>query len=251
MTFYNRIDAVMLERMLDDGAEQSGIYAKAFRLLDATNMVAYLFAGLLLPMFARMIKQKQSVEELVKLSFSLLMVPAVIAVGCAFFYALDIMKMLYKNNIEESATVFGLLMSCFVAVSTTYIFGTLLTANGNLKELNLMAALGMLLNISLNIVLIPLYKASGSAFSSLLTQFTTALLQVFIAQRVFKFKINYRFLFVLAAFVCGTLLMGYFSTLMPFTWGIRILVFISAAVLWAFTIRIVSIRSVYNILKYG
>jgi hypothetical protein len=41
--------------MLPDGKIQSSIYASAYRLLDAANMIAYLFAGLLLPLFARML----------------------------------------------------------------------------------------------------------------------------------------------------------------------------------------------------
>src|SRR5439155_25245652 len=90
MTFYNRIDVVMLERMLDNGAEQSGIYASAYRLLDATNMIAFLFAGLLLPIFARMIKLRQHVEDMVQLSFSLLVVPAIIIASVSFFYRNEI-----------------------------------------------------------------------------------------------------------------------------------------------------------------
>jgi O-antigen/teichoic acid export membrane protein len=58
MGFYNRIDAVMLERLLPEnlGKEQAGIYAQAFRLLDAVSMFGVLVAGLLLPIFAKMLK---------------------------------------------------------------------------------------------------------------------------------------------------------------------------------------------------
>ena len=78
MTFYNRIDSVMLERLLPFrvGANEAGIYASAYRLLDAANMIAFLFAGLLLPIFSKMIKLKQNIEEMVRLSFSLLVIPA-------------------------------------------------------------------------------------------------------------------------------------------------------------------------------
>src|ERR1035441_984502 len=75
MTFYTYIGTVMIERILPDGAEQAGIYASANRLLDASNMIAFLFSGLLLPIFARMIKLRQNVEEMVKLAVSLLIVP--------------------------------------------------------------------------------------------------------------------------------------------------------------------------------
>lgn len=251
MTFYNRIDAVMLERMLDDGAEQAGIYAKAFRLLDASNMIAYLFAGLLLPMFARMIKHNQKVDELVKLSYSILIVPAVIVVCCGWLFSTQIMEALYHFHIQESAIVFSYLMTCFLAVSTTYIFGTLLTANGNMKELNIMAASGMLLNITLNIILIPKYKAAGSAFASMITQFITAIIQVIIAKKVFHFKFNYKFIFTLTAFIIGVLFVGYLSTLLKTNWIIQICVFSGVSVLWAFTIQLINIKSIYNIIKFG
>ena len=50
MTFYNRLDPVMLESLLPEklGNEQAGIYASGFRLLDAVNMIAYLFSVLLI-----------------------------------------------------------------------------------------------------------------------------------------------------------------------------------------------------------
>jgi O-antigen/teichoic acid export membrane protein len=78
MTFYNRLDAVMIERILggDEGAKEAGIYAKGFRLLDSANMIAYLFSIQLLPVFSRMIKYKENTEQLVKLSFTLLITPA-------------------------------------------------------------------------------------------------------------------------------------------------------------------------------
>ena len=53
MSFYNRIDPVLIERLLPDpdGEIQSGIYAKGFRLFDAVNQIAYLFAVLLLTFY--------------------------------------------------------------------------------------------------------------------------------------------------------------------------------------------------------
>lgn len=251
MAFYNRIDTVMLERLLVDGAEQSSIYASAYRLLDAANMIAYLFAGLLLPIFARMIKLKHDLDELVKLAFSLLVTLSVIVALGSFFYSHELIGMMYQKHVEESARVFGYLMTCFIAISTTYVFGTLLTANGNLKELNTMASIGMFLNITLNLILIPQYKATGSAISSLVTQFSTAMFQVLIAQRVFKFKVNYRFLITLAIFVIGVVVICVISKSLPnMAWQSQFMIMVSLSFLWAFVIRIISVRSMYRIIKY-
>jgi len=251
MTFYNRLDTVMLERMLPDGAQQAGIYAQGYRILDATNMIAFLFAGLLLPIFSRMLKYKESVEALVKIAFILLMTPAVvIAIGC-FFYSKELMGLMYHEHIEESAIIFSMLMACFMAISTTYIFGTLLTANGNLRELNLMAASGILINIVLNLFLIPRFQAAGSAVSSLITQFLTALIQVLIVQSIFKFKINYRLILTLIVFIAGVVLINYFSKGIHKNWMVNFSIMVIASGIWAFATRMFNIKSMVRILKYG
>jgi O-antigen/teichoic acid export membrane protein len=263
MTFYNRIDAVMLERMLPNGEEQSGIYAQGYRLLDATNMIAFLFSGLLLPMFSKMLKHKEDVQQLVKLAYTILIAPAImIAIGC-LFYSNDLMTMLYfdkKNEAESlahigmSAPVFALLMCCFTAISTTYIFGTLLTANGNMRELNMMAASGMLVNILLNIILIPQYEALGAALSSLITQMLTAAMQVFIAQYNFKFKLNVKLLLKLFLFTLGVITINYISINWHYsakTWIYNFVFMVIACGIWAFAIGLISIKGAMRIMKYG
>jgi O-antigen/teichoic acid export membrane protein len=251
MACYNRLDTVMIERMLPNGAEQAGIYAQGYRLLDATNMIAFLFAGLLLPIFSRMIKHKEPVESLIKTSFVLLITPAIIIAAGCWFYSKELIGMLYHEHIEESSLVFALLMSCFAAISTTYIFGTLLTANGNLRELNLMAASGILVNIVMNLFLIPRFHAAGAAASSLITQLVTALIQLLIAQTIFKFNVNYRLLLTLIIFIAGVVLINYSSKLIHSNWLVNFIIMVSACGVWAFAIGLISIKSMMRIMKYG
>lgn len=251
MSFYNRIDTVMIERILPDGDVQSGIYAQAFRLLDATNMIAFLTAGMLLPIFSRMIKYKESVESLVKLISTLLLTVAIIVgLGC-LFYSHDLMGLMYKEHIEESAKIFGFLMMSFIAVSTTYIFGTLLTANGNMKHLNIMAASGMVLNIIANYILIRKFEAEGAAISSMITQYLTAIAQVIIAQRVFKFRVNYRLINTFILFLIGVIALNYASLQLPLFWMLRFAIMVVSCGLWALITGVVSIKGMLRIMKYG
>jgi O-antigen/teichoic acid export membrane protein len=252
MSFYNRIDTVMIERILDDGDVQSGIYAQAFRILDATNMIAFLTAGMLLPIFSRMLKHKENIEPLVKLISTLLLTPAiVVGIGCLFF-SNELMEFMYKEHVAESAHIFGLLMMSFIAVSTTYIFGTLLTANGNMRQLNYMAASGMVLNIVLNYILIKQYNAFGSAVSSMITQFLTAGIQVFIAQKIFKFKVNVRLINTFIVFTVGIVGINYAChELLNLHWMLKFGIMVAAAGLWAFITGIISLKSMFRIMKYG
>ncbi len=262
MTFYNRIDSVMLERLLDDGARYSGIYASAYRLLDATNMIAYLFAVLLLPIFARMIKQKENIENLLKLAFTLIITPAIIISSAAFFYSDQIMELLYpmhpgetamvfEYRIMESSRVFGLLMTCFLAISSTYIFGTLLTANGSLWHLNLIALAGMLLNVFLNFLLIPAFQATGSAVASLVTQMLVAIIQMLVVQRLFNIRVNYALIIRLVIFLAGTIGINFFLLFMPIPWFTSITVMAFSCLAMAFGIRLISLRHIYQLIKYA
>ncbi len=253
MTFYNRIDSVMLERLLPFrvGANEAGIYASAYRLLDAANMIAFLFAGLLLPIFSKMIKLKQNIEEMVRLSFSLLVIPAMVVAICSYFFSYNIMGLLYSgNHIEESSAVFKILMWCFVPISTTYIFGTLLTANGNLRQLNIMACTGMVINIVMNFILIPRMNAVGSAISSITTQVFTAGAQVIMASKTFEFKKNLRLIGTIVLFIGICISINYFVSRLPINWIVRFVIAAGSCFIVAMSTRLIAVRNIYRILKY-
>lgn len=194
MSFYYRLDSVMIERILDDGKTQAGIYAQAYRLLEGFNMFGYLFAGLLLPIFSRMLKNKESVAKLVNTSFNLIFIPAIAIATISVLYPYQIMDFLYVSNVLASAEIFSVLMVSFIAIALTYIYGTLLTANGSLKQLNYISLIGLLLNLGMNWVFIPKYGAYGAAVATLITQFFVVLAQIFISKKILTMKYELSFI---------------------------------------------------------
>lgn len=195
MSFYYRLDGVMIERMLPDGRMQAGIYAKSYKLFEGFNMFGYLFAGLLLPIFSRMIKQNESISKLLKIAFNLVFIPSVAtAVVCAM-YAKEIMDILFEDQIAEAAEIFPVLMISFVGIALTYTYGTLLTANGSLRQLNIISLIGVALNFGTNWMVIPIYGAYGAAVATLITQAFVIFAQVIITKKIFK--LNYEVSFIL------------------------------------------------------
>jgi O-antigen/teichoic acid export membrane protein len=248
MTFYYRIDAIMLDIMLEDGEKQAAIYAQAYRLMDAANQIGVLFATLLLPMFAFMIKNNKKLDDLVKLSFSLLFIPACAVAVFSYLFSNELMTILYHSNTVESAQVLGVLMTCFVAIASTYVFGTLLTANGSLKILNKLAIVGVLLNLILNFILIPQYQAVGSAIASLTTQLLIVVSQVLIVKNVFKFKVNYKFLatIILYVFIIYIAIKGIQQYVSDFI--IQSILFFTISMVFAILLKIINFKKMYLIL---
>ena len=222
------------------------------------NMIAYLFSVLLIPVFSKMIKHKENIEHMVKLAFTMIITPAILVALGSYFYSNELMALLYNAHLHDSAHVFQILMGGFVAVSTTYIFGTLLTANGNLKELNIIAFFGLLISFFFNFFLIPKYLAIGSAYASLITQFSTAIVQVILAVKVFKLKPNYRFLFTLFLYIMGVVLFNMLSRVYPVTlpfipghlnWMGGFMLMIIASILLSVVLKLWNVGSLIRILR--
>ena len=252
MTFYNYIGSVMIERLLPDGDKQTGIYAQANRLLDTANMIPYLFAGLLLPIFSKMIKSKLYIHDLLRLAYCLLVVPAIIVGIVCFTFKENIMTLFYHEHVEkESILIFGLLMICFSAISTTYIYGTLLTANGNLKHLNRMAFGGMVLNISLNFFMIPHFGAVGAAITGLITQFIMAGAQAILAYKFFGFKTDIKFLASLVIFIFIAIFIAQKSAALQFSWIVNLTVAALSCFTIAMLLKIIQPKAIYKIFRYG
>jgi O-antigen/teichoic acid export membrane protein len=251
MTFYYRSDVILLERILKGsyGNQQVGVYAMGFRLLDAANMIPMLFAVLLFPIFSRMIKMKEPVVQIVKLAFSLLFTLSVIVAVGSCFYNYELMGLLYDKNIPEASLVFNKLMFSFIAISTIYVFGTLLTANGNLWQLNIISAIALLVNFTINFILIPKIQAEGSAYANLTTQFIAAISQVILVQYVFRFSINYKYIASLVIFVAGVILLNSISKHLDFSWMLNFGLMIAGSLILASLLKLLNIKSLIHIIK--
>jgi len=175
MAVYSRIDSVMLSQIISE--EETGVYASAFRLMDAGTMVGLLISAFLLPMFVRQIKEKVPTGELSDLVIKMMWVVGVTVSIPVIIFRLPIMQMLYLKGDQYSADVLGLLMVALLALMWSSVNGVLLIAAGAIKRLNIMYFIAVLLNLGLNFLLIPKYGAVGAAFVAATTQWFVTLYQ--------------------------------------------------------------------------
>lgn len=250
MTLYHRIDSVLLERILanQQGETQVGIYAHAFRIMDAANQLAYLFAILLMPIFSKMIKEKQALLEMIKMPIMLLFTATFILAIGSWMYSFEIMELLYKDHIQESADVLSVLIFGSIAVASSYVFGTLLTANGDLKMLIGIAAFSMLLSFVLNMILIPSYGAYGSAIANVSALFSSMTLHFYFAKKQLQIRFKTQFYLRLLVFVISVLGMAYVSYRLDMEWLLKLSIFVGLSLSAAFLLRLLNLREIYSIL---
>ncbi len=251
MMIYYRVDSVLLERILPRGKEQVGIYAQSFRILDAAFMFATLFVGLLFPIFSRMLKRNEPVEGMLGLSLTLILLPSILLSSIGIFYSREVIGLLYQEHLEASSRIFTILMIAFVAISVSHIFGSLLTANRNLKELIFLALSAVLVNLILNFILLPRFQAYGAAISCLVTQVYMALGQLAIAAWRLHLKVHLPFIIKICLSFPLILTGGLLASRLIENWYVGILLLAMWTVIIAFSLRLVGMQDLLKLLPTG
>lgn len=249
MACYNRIDPILLQKLAPDGNDQAGIYAGALRLLDALTMIGYLVSVPLLPIYSKLCSRatesQQQIADTTRIVFSAIMVFSITAAVTLSAFAEQLMGLLYHNSIEEYASVFRILIFGIIPISITYVFGTLLTANGSLRQLNSLAAITLAANIGINMALIPRMGAMGSAWASLAAQSFMAVAQMVIALRIFNMRPTGCYILKLLFFA---LMMAGLS-LFGRTWYVVIPFDILWSIVMAILLRLIDMDELKQILK--
>lgn len=209
MSAYTRMDTLLLERLLPEGQHEAGIYYMAYRLLDAANNVALLFAGLLLPMFSQQLAKKEDVQPLVVLGTRLLLAGSFVAAVAVSRYAEPIIYSLYDQAPKEAVSTLRILIWSFVPVSLIYVFATLLTAGLRLRLMNKVLGVTVVINLLLLWCLIPLYGATGAAIATLITQSFVAVSMVILSFVVMPVHIDRKEVIPILRFT-GLMMVGFF-----------------------------------------
>jgi O-antigen/teichoic acid export membrane protein len=188
MASYNRMDGVMLERLLEDGDYHAGIYAASFRYMEAANMVVYLIAGLLLPMFA----SNPNKEELSELTLLGMRAVAIIAITITVLVIgfREYWMGIYKVFDPQYSSLIIYHMASFCCIAVSYVYGTLITAQARLKVFNWLLFFGVILNLILNLWLIPQHQAEGAAQATFVTQLVMMVGQIIIAKKLYKITLD-------------------------------------------------------------
>lgn len=246
MTIYTRIDGVMIERLADSGTYQAGVYAAGYRLLDAANMISFLFAGLLLPMFSSLEHHRDELKRLLGLAFRFMWAFTVACSVVAFFFSSELMQFLYVQAGSGAwSGVFGVLIISLNAIGLMYVFGTCLTAGGRIRTQNVLYGCCVVLNIGLNFILIRTYGAWGAAVATLITQSTVAAVLVFLVQRHLALQVQLRNLLSPVLYAVGAI--GIVWSISEFAaggWFLRLVLATAFVFLLAYLVGLVGKREI-------
>ena len=222
----------MIERLLpDSGAYQAGVYAAGYKILDALNRIPYLFASFLIPVFAKLLKDKEDFKPIFSAALKMLLVISIGATVVSLFFGADILALMYTDYTPEWNSSFIYLILSFNTAVLIYVTGGLLTANNNLITISKMSLIALFINIVLNYFLIKQNGAAGASLATLITQSAMALMQIVLVLKVWKFNFSIQYFI---KFCVYTLVLVLASFYLQSNWkNIAIIVFLALVMSFA------------------
>jgi O-antigen/teichoic acid export membrane protein len=197
VSIYMKIDIIMIKEMLD--VKAVGIYSAAVKLCEVLYFLPVVVMTSLFPAIVE--ARKNSLIEYKKQVYRIyeIMIGATIIVAIITTFLADwIVYILYGSIYQEAVTILQIYIWAFVFVSLGVVSSKYLVAE-NLEIYALYRSIvGVIINITLNWYLIPIYGIKGAAFSTLITQIFVAYLFLFCFRST-----RYNFWTVTSAFTFG------------------------------------------------
>jgi O-antigen/teichoic acid export membrane protein len=165
---YGRIDQVLIKNMID--AQSVGLYGAAVQLTEVWYLVPNILVGSFFPAIvnAKAISENEYVKRLGWLSGILLFIAVAIALPTTFI-APFVMNLVFGAAFVAGSTVLQIYIwsniGTFLAnIATSYLI------NENMRfTVFVSSCVGMVVNVVLNLILIPHYGIEGSAFATLIS----------------------------------------------------------------------------------
>jgi O-antigen/teichoic acid export membrane protein len=176
---YMRIDQIMIGQMLGD--KEVGLFSVAVRLSEIWYFVPMGIASSVFPAIMSAKKHSEAlylarIQQLYDFMTWLGIFVAVVATLLAPF-AINLM---YGGAYAETASVLSIQIWAGVAVCMSFAHGKWLITENLQKYSMYYTAFGAVLNVTFNLILIPICGIKGAAIATLIAQFSPNLLQIFI-----------------------------------------------------------------------
>lgn len=187
--FYIRIDVPLLALLTN--SSQVAVYTSAYRVIDVVSLLPVSAAGVALPLLVSFSQRGR--EHLRAFAQQYLD----IAVVCGVFIALvltlighEVILLLYGSRYVASAPVLLVLSWAGAAMFVTNVFSPLAVALDKRRTLLMSAAIGLVVNVGLNLLLIPRLGPVGCAWATLFTEFAVTAPLLIVSVRSLHWRID-------------------------------------------------------------
>jgi O-antigen/teichoic acid export membrane protein len=153
-------------------ATDVGLYSAAQRIIQVLYIIPSILAMSVLPLFSRLANQSDTARHrsVFEQTMSLALLVAIPAAVGGFLLGLPIMQLVFGGEYVPATASFKILMLTMAVDFPAVILANAIFSFNRQKSLILYAAIGGIGNVVFDLLLIPRYGITGSAFATLLAQ---------------------------------------------------------------------------------
>lgn len=186
---YYKVDVLILSRL--SGSNSVGIYSASYRVLDSLMFLPAALMGALYPALSNLyVSKKSDLRPILEKGVRYLALIGIPAAAGVSVLSGDIVQLLYGSGWELSAYNLRLLIWAWGLIFLNAICPVTLNAIGR-TMVNMFIVVGaILINISLNLILIPLMSTIGASLSTVATELVITLVYfIVVMHHVGKFSV--------------------------------------------------------------
>lgn len=171
VTGYVKLDQILVLEIA--GSRQAGLYGAAYRLLDQVQFIPISVMTTLFPMIAAAYAGNRArVRELLQTAGEYLAMASLPILAFTVVAAEPIVRLLFGPQFIAAAPAVPILAGAFVSISFGYLAGNMVAIMELQRRFALYAAIGLIVNATLNLLLIPRYGFLAAAWVTLVTEVT-------------------------------------------------------------------------------
>lgn len=167
---YAGIDQLLVYELAPKRTEV-GTYAAMYKILENAGFVPVAAMTTLFPIMAGLFPaEPQRLRRIMQVAIDYLTMIALGALALTIAASGPIVELLFGSDYASGAEILPILFAAFIPISIGNVAGNMVVATDLQKRYIWFAAVGLLLNASLNFLLIPDYGAKAAAWTTLLTE---------------------------------------------------------------------------------
>ncbi|HST68367.1 MAG TPA: flippase [Solirubrobacterales bacterium] len=193
LTFaYGRIDQLLVYELAPN-PEEVGVYAAMYKILDNAGFVPMAVMVTMFPVMAGLFPaDRPRLRRVMQMAIDYLGFVALGGLALTIVAAEPIIELLYGEEFTSGATVLTVLIAAFIPICIGNVAGNMVVAMDLQRRYLWLAALGLVLNVALNVVLIPEYGIEAAAWVTLATEVVVVAFATVMVLRRMEMRLSLR-----------------------------------------------------------
>ena len=187
VVIYFRIDSIMLSYMKGD--EIVGYYSASYRLIDSlSSLIPIIIYSVMFPVMSKYLNSLDDLKKVWIKAFNLSFIIGLITTIFVVVFAKYIILIIYGSSYLPSIVVLKILIWAFFIICISSITSGLLNAINKQRLVTFGASIGAIINVILNLILIPRYSMEGAALATVVTEVLMFMLYIYLTCKFLKIK---------------------------------------------------------------